>query len=245
MEGGVKKQARILIADDNVDNVDIARARLAAHNYEIVTATDGEEALAAARELRPDLILLDVMMPRMDGIEVCRRVKADAGLPFIPVIMVTARAGTQDIVAALKAGADEYLTKPVDHAALVARVNSMLRIKFLTDTVEEQRAKLAEWARTLEKRVAEQVDELERLSQLRRFFSPQLAEAILKGGATDPLLSHRREIIVVFLDLRGFTTFAETSEPEEVMRLLRDYHAEQDVSSSSTRARSSGSPAMA
>ncbi len=222
----MKTRARILIADDNPDNVDIARARLAAHGYDIVTAEDGEAALAAAVALRPDLILLDVMMPRMDGIEVCRRLKADTSLPFLPVIMVTARAGTQDLVTALEAGADEYLTKPVDHTALVARVKSMLRIKELTDTVHEQSAKLAEWNATLQKRVSEQICQLERLSQLRRFFSPHLAEAILNGGTGDPLASHRCEIVVVFLDLRGFTTFAETSEPEDVMRLLRDYHAE-------------------
>jgi class 3 adenylate cyclase len=162
----------------------------------------------------------------MDGIDVCRHVKADPSLPFMPIIMLTAKASTQDVVTALDAGADEYLTKPVDHGALVARVKSMLRIKALNDTVQTQSKKLAEWNTTLEKRVAEQLDQVENLSRLRRFFSPQLAEAILKGGAGDPLATHRREIVVVFLDLRGFTAFAETSEPEEVMRVLREFHAE-------------------
>jgi class 3 adenylate cyclase len=223
----------ILIVDDNPENRDIFRARLARHGYEILTASDGEEALTTARATRPDLILLDIMMPKVDGIEVCRRLKADPAFPFTPIIMVTARADTKDIVAGLEAGGDEYLTKPVDQGALVARIKSMLRIKALHDTVQEQAAQLeaqsaqlSEWNRTLEQRVREQVAQLERLGRLKRFFSPQLAELIVGGGAEDPLKTHRREVTVVFLDLRGFTAFAEMSEPEEVMGVLRDYHAE-------------------
>ena len=190
----MRTPARILIADDNPDNLDIFRTRLAAHKYEIITATDGKEALAAAREMQPDVILLDIMMPKMDGVEVCRHLKADPSLPFMPIIMVTAKTSSKDVVTSLEAGADEYLTKPVDHGALVARVNSMLRIKALTDTVQAQSAKLAEWNAKLEERVSEQVSQLEGLSQLKRFFSPQLAEAILTGGADNPLVSHRREV---------------------------------------------------
>jgi adenylate cyclase len=222
----VRTPARILIADDNRDNLDIFRTRLAANGYEILTAVDGEEALRVAREQRPDLILLDIMMPKVDGITVCRRIKTDPALPFIPVVMITAKASSQDVITALEAGADEYLTKPVDHGGLVARVKSMLRIKALNDTVHAQSEKLAEWNATLEQRVEEQLRQVESLSRLKRFFSPQVVEAILAGGASDPLASHRREVAVVFLDLRGFTSFAETSEPEEVMRLLREYHAE-------------------
>ena len=133
----------ILIVDDHPANVEILQMRLAANNYEIITAADGEEGLAMARDAQPDLILLDIMMPKMDGIEVCRHIRADASLPFIPIIMVTAKADSKDIVAGLEAGGDEYLTKPVDHAALVARVKSMLRIKELHDTVLEQSAQTA------------------------------------------------------------------------------------------------------
>jgi adenylate cyclase len=222
----VREPPRILIVDDVPANVHILQSRLAAHGYDIVTATDGEAALAAVTETQPDLILLDVMMPKMDGIEVCRRLRADASLPFIPIIMVTAKADPKDVVAGLEAGGDEYLTKPVDQPALVARVKSMLRIKNLHDTVEALAAERAEWNKTLERRVEEQVGELERLRRLKRFFSPQLAELIVAGGAEDPLKSHRREVTVVFLDLRGFTAFAETAEPEEVMGVLREYHAE-------------------
>jgi class 3 adenylate cyclase/CheY-like chemotaxis protein len=222
----VRTPPRILIVDDTPANVHILQTRLAAHGYDIVAAHDGEEALAAVRAAPPDLILLDVMMPKLDGFEVCRQLRADESLPFIPIILVTAKSDPKDIVAGLEAGGDEYLTKPVDQAALVARVKSMLRIKQLHDTVQGQAEERAEWSRTLERRVEEQVGQLERLGRLKRFFSPQLAELIVAGGADDPLKTHRREVTVVFLDLRGFTAFAETAEPEEIMGVLREYHAE-------------------
>ena len=222
---------RILIADDQPMNVDILQMRLAVHGYELLTAADGEEALAVARAQLPDLILLDIMMPKMDGLEVCRLLKGDAALPFMPIIMVTAKADTKDIVAGLEAGADEYLTKPVDQAALVARVKSMLRIKALHDTaqaqadrLEAQALQLADWNRTLEQRVVEQLAELERIGRLKRFFSPQLAELIVSTGEEKLLESHRREVTVVFCDLRDFTAFSEITEPEEVMEVLREYH---------------------
>ncbi len=217
---------RILVVDDNPANVEILRMRLEAQGYEIKTAADGEEALTAVRTHHPDLILLDVMMPKLDGVEVCRRLRADTSLPFIPVVIITAKSDSKDVVAALDAGADEYLTKPVDQAALGARVKSMLRIKALQDTVHGQSAQLQEWNLKLEQRVSDQVTQLERLGRLKRFFAPQVADLILAGGADDPLKSHRREVAVVFLDLRGFTAFAETNEPEEIMDVLREYHAE-------------------
>ena len=220
----MRTPARILIVDDNPTNVKVLATRLTAEGYEIVTAADGEEGLAAARARTPDLILLDVMMPKLDGFEVCRRLRADASFPFTPIIMVTAMADSRDVVAGLEAGGDEYLTKPVDHAALAARVRSMLRIKRLHDTGEALANEVKALNASLERRVAEQVAELERVGRLRRFFSPQLAELIVNGGAEDPLKSHRREITVVYLDLRGFTAFAEVAEPEEVMGVLREYH---------------------
>jgi class 3 adenylate cyclase len=220
----VRTPPRILIVDDNPTNVKVLQTRLAADGYEVVTASDGEEGLAIARRDLPDLILLDIMMPKLDGIEVCRRLRADAEFPFTPIIMVTAMADSKDVVAGLEAGGDEYLTKPVDHAALASRVRSMLRIKRLHDEVEALAAEVKQWNASLEARVAAQVAELERVGRLRRFFSPHLAELIVNGGAEDPLKSHRREITVVFLDLRGFTAFAEVAEPEEVMGVLREYH---------------------
>jgi len=222
----VRTPPRVLIADDNAANLRIMRTRLVADGYDVVTAGDGKEALTVARDAEPDLILLDIMMPKIDGIEVCRRLKKEHGASFVPIILVTAMTDPKDIVAGLEAGADEYLTKPVDHAALSARVRSMLRIKSLHDTVTAQAEEITRWNATLERRVAEQVTELERVGRLKRFFSPQLADAILAGGAADPLRPHRREISVVFLDLRGFTAFAEMAEPEEVSEVLGVYHAE-------------------
>ena len=221
----MRNPPRILVVDDNPTNIKILQTRLAKEGYDIVVAGDGMEALAAAREQLPDLILLDIMMPKLDGLEVCRQLRADANFPFTPIILVTAMADTRDVVAGLEAGGDEYLTKPIDHGALAARVRSMLRIKALHDRAEGLAAEVNQWNASLERRVAEQLAELERVGKLRRFFSPQLAEAILSGGTDDPLQSHRRDITVVFCDLRGFTAFAETSEPEEVMGVLREYHA--------------------
>jgi adenylate cyclase len=228
----MRSPPRILVVDDSPVNVDLLRTRLEASGYEVLTAGDGEEGLAVAKQHKPDLILLDVMMPKMDGLEVCRQLRADPSLPFMPIILVTAKAESDDVVAGLEAGGDEYLTKPVDQAALVARVKSMLRIKALHDTVlgqaatlEAQAAQLEDWNRTLQERVDEQLGEIERMTALKRFLSPQVAEVVLSSGGDGVLESHRREITVVFCDLRGFTAFSETAEPEEVMGVLREYHS--------------------
>ena len=222
----------ILVVDDVPDNVDILQMRLEAQGYEVMTAADGLEALEKVREMLPDLVLLDVMMPKLDGIETVKRLKADPSLPFIPVILVTAKADASDVIAGLESGGDDYLTKPVDHAALSARVRAMLRIKALHDTVqdqakrlEDQAAQLAMWNSTLEERVAAQLGEIERVGRLKRFLAPQLAEMIVAKGDEDILELHRRDIVVVFCDLRGYTAFAETAEPEEVIAVLREYHA--------------------
>jgi adenylate cyclase len=216
--------ARILVVDDNETNRDILVTRLEAHGYQTLQAADGEEALACTRQQLPDLILLDVEMPKLDGFEVCRRLKGDPALPFIPIILVTARAASQDVVTGLDAGADEYLTKPVDQAALVARVRSMLRIKALHDQVQAQTAELAGWNRTLEERVDAQVAEIDRMNRLKGFLSPQIAKLVLSSGNEKLLESHRRDITVVFCDLRGFTAFAESAEPEDIITVLQDYY---------------------
>ena len=214
---------RILVVDDNETNRDIIATRLKVHGYETVEAADGEQALAAVARHRPDLVLLDVMMPNLDGVEACRRLKRDCASDFLPVILVTAKSDTRDIVAGLDAGADEYLTKPVDQTALVARVKSVLRVKALHDQVQAQAAELASWNRRLEQRVKEQVAEIERVGRLRRFLSPQVAQLVASGDER-VLESHRREVSVVFCDLRGFTGFSEAAEPEDVITVLREYH---------------------
>jgi class 3 adenylate cyclase/CheY-like chemotaxis protein len=221
-----------LVVDDNPTNLEVLRVRLNAQGYEVVTAVDGEDALKQARELEPDLVLLDIMMPKLDGISVLKELKGDATFSFTPVILVTAKADTRDVVNGLEAGGDDYLTKPFEHAALVARVRSLLRIKELHDTVQsqagqlkEQTEQLASWNQTLEARVAEQLAQIERIGRLQRFLAPQVAQMIASSDAPDSLLaSHRREVTVLFCDLRGFTAFTEASEPEEVMGVLREYH---------------------
>ncbi len=215
---------RILVVDDNAANVKLLEDLLRFHGYEVEAAFDGERALEMLRARPPDLVLLDVLMPGLDGHDVCRAVRDDPALAMLPVVMVTALEDREDRVRGLEAGADDFLSKPLNPPELVARVRSLLRIRRLYETVQRQAAQLASWNRTLEARVAEEVSHVEKLQRLKRFFSPQLAELILAGGADDPLESHRRDVTVVFLDLRGFTAFAESAEPEEVMTALAEFH---------------------
>jgi len=219
---------RILVVDDAPASAKLLRDLLSASGYTVFTAYNGAEALARLAldrpEARPDLVLLDVRMPGLDGYEVCRAIRADPANAMLPVVMVTALDAKEERVRGLEAGADDFLPKPVHHAELIARVRSLLRIKTLYDQVERQARELEGFNRTLEQRVAEGIAQVERLTRLKRFFSPQVADLIVAGGTDDPLRSHRREIVVVFVDLRGFTAFSETADPEEVMELLRDYH---------------------
>jgi class 3 adenylate cyclase/CheY-like chemotaxis protein len=217
--------ATILVVDDTPLNVKLLADLLGAKGYRTVTAASGPEALARLAAEAPDLVLLDVMMPGMSGYEVCAAIRADPAHCMLPVVLVTALDPAQERAKGLDAGADDFLSKPVAQAELLARVKSLLRIKQLYDEVQRQKDELADWNRTLEARVQDGVQQLERVGRLRRFFSPQLAEAIVGGGAMDPLKSHRCEITVVFLDLRGFTAFTETADPEEVMGVLGEYHA--------------------
>jgi adenylate cyclase len=215
----------ILVVDDVATNIRLLEAVLVPRGHTVLPATSGGEALALLAARRDvDLVLLDVVMPGMDGYAVCRALREDPETSFLPVVMITA-SGDQEKRAAVEAGADDFVTKPFDQAELLARIGSLLRIKRYHDTVEAQAAELASWNSELEQRVADQVDALERLGRLRRFLSPQLAEAVVSSGDEALLESHRREITVVFCDLRGFTRFAEGVEPEDVMEVLREYHA--------------------
>jgi adenylate cyclase len=211
--------AKILVVDDTANNVKLLKDLLTMKGYAVVTASSGPEGLEQIDKEHPDLVLLDVMMPGMNGYDVCRKIRENPGTTVLPVVMVTALDPGPERIKGLDAGADDFLTKPINQPELLARVRSLLRIKQFWDQISELN-------RTLEQRVSDQVAQLERMGRLKRFFSPHLAELIVGGGADDPLKSHRREITVVFLDLRGFTAFAETAEPEEVMGVLREYHAE-------------------
>jgi adenylate cyclase len=208
---------KILIVDDEPFNLDLLEQELDEQNYTIERANDGAEALDKVPVFQPDLILLDYMMPKMNGLEVLRRLREDALYKRIPVILLTAKATQEDKVRGLDAGADDYVIKPFDSFELLARVRAMMRIKQMHDTLDE-------WNRSLTEKVKQQVDELQRVNRLKRYLSPQIAETIL-GEDENLFKSHRREITVVFLDLRGFTSFSDSAEPEEVMEVLRGYHA--------------------
>ncbi len=210
---------KVLIVDDEPFNLDLLEQELAEEGYAIERANDGEEALEKVESFLPDVILLDYMMPKMNGIEVVKRLKQDERYKGIPVILLTAKASQEDKVKGLNAGADDYITKPFESFELLARVRSMLRIKEMHDALEE-------WNRSLADKVRQQVEEIQSMNRLKRYLSPQIAEAVLKSEDENVFKSHRREITVVFLDLRGFTAFSDNAEPEEVMELLRSYHAE-------------------
>jgi class 3 adenylate cyclase/CheY-like chemotaxis protein len=216
----------ILIVDDTPTNVSII-AGVLEDSFAIKVATNGETALGIAQAPdKPDLVLLDVEMPGMDGYEVCRLLKANPDTSEIPVIFLTARTEAVDEQKGFEVGALDYIHKPFSAPIVLARVRTHLALQNALHVVQAQTVKLGEWNAKLVERVNEQVRQLERLSELKRFFSPQLMDAILSGGVDNPLKSHRREITVVFLDLRNFTSFAESSEPEEVMRVLHEFHAE-------------------
>jgi DNA-binding NarL/FixJ family response regulator len=188
-----------------------------------VLAPSGEAALELVSVRLPDLVLLDLILPGIDGYEVCRRLRAASVSSMLPVVMVTG-AQSSDRVSSIEAGADDFLTKPVDRLELLARVRSLLRIKAYHDMVQRQSDDLALLNQTLEVRVQQQVQELERVGRLRRFLPPPLVDLLVSSGDEAILQSHRRQIAVVHCRLAGFTAFAETTAPEEVMNVLGEYH---------------------
>ena len=224
-QGASDAKAKILVVDDTPLNLKLLGDLLTVKGYAISTAASGEDALAAMAAEMPDMVLLDVMMPGLSGYDVCRRIRADPATALLPVVMVTSLDPQQERIHGIEAGADDFLSKPINQPELFARVRSLLRIKSLQDQVRRQAEALKEWNTKLEDRVRDQVAELQRLSQLKRFFAPAVAEAIVNTGGQSILAPHRREICYVFLDLRGFTAFTDSAEPEEVQAVLHDYHA--------------------
>ena len=218
-------QAKVLVVDDTPHNVKLLVDLLSVKDYAVVTATTGEDALSKVAAEEPDLVLLDVMMPGLSGYDVCRKLRADPGTALLPVVLVTSLDPREERVKGIECGADDFLSKPIHQPELFARVRSLLRIKSLQDEVRRQAEALREWNLKLEQRVADQVTQLERMGELKRFFAPAVATAILSAEDKSILAPHRREIAYVFADLRGFTAFTDAAEPEEVQSMLRDYHA--------------------
>jgi adenylate cyclase len=216
----------LLVVDDNEDNRYTLTRRLSREGFSnIATATNGREALELLKAKPIDLVLLDIMMPDMNGYEVLEHLKADPQLRHIPVIMISAVDEIESVIRCVELGAEDYLSKPFNPTLLRARVGATLERKKLHDQVRAQAADLAAWNQTLEQRVADQLTEIERMGRLKRFLSPQIADLVVSSGDGERILeSHRRAVTVVFCDLRGFTAFAETAEPEEVMTVLRAYH---------------------
>jgi adenylate cyclase len=214
--------AKILVVDDVPQNVRLLEAVLEPRGYDVLTATDGESALRLIESEEPDLVLLDVVMPQLDGYEVCRRLREREETAMLPVLMVTASVAEKAKV--IEAGADDLIAKPFNQDEMLARVRSLVRIKRYHDTIKAQAAELLELNRSLEERVQAQVQELERMRELRRFLSPQLADAIVSSGDDSILRSHRRKVAMFFADLRGWTGFVDTVEPEELMQVLGEFH---------------------
>jgi adenylate cyclase len=217
--------ARILVVDDQPANRTLLTDLLGLDGHDVMAVASGDAALIVLEAERIDLVLLDVLMPGKDGFAVLREIRANARLAHLPVVLCTSLDPDQERVRGLEAGADDFLQKPVNRAELSARVRSLLRVKRLFDQVQAQRDELQRWGSELESRVAEKVAEVGQLSRLKRFFSASIADKIIRGGVDDPLASHRRDVAVVFIDLRGFTAFSDSTAPEDVMRVLREFHA--------------------
>ena len=204
----------ILVVDDQEDNVELLRARLAARGYDVRTASDGQQALDSVRENPPDLILLDVMMPKLSGIEVVRRIKSDDGLPFIAVIMQTALDSTEARVEGLDAGADDYITKPINFAELEARVRSMLRIKKLQEDLESREHELEEMNDKL--RRVSQTDGLTGLDN-RRYLEERLNEMF------EHSLRLHEPLSAVMCDIDHFKSVNDTHGHQAGDAILRQF----------------------
>jgi DNA-binding NarL/FixJ family response regulator len=219
----VEHQPRVLVVDDAPQNIRLLEAILAPRGYATSGASSGPEALRIVSSDALDLVLLDLVMPGMDGIEVCQQIRNIPSARLLPVIMITA-SGDQEKVRALESGADDFVQKPFNQAELLARVASLVRIKMYYDTIQQQAAELAEWNQTLTHRVEEQVAQLERLGRLRRFLAPQIADLLLSADGEALLESHRRQVAVVCCQLPGFADLADVTAPEEVLAILHAYH---------------------
>lgn len=224
MNQPVPDKRLVLIVDDEPKFADVMAACIRSLGYDIIIAHSGEEGCSLADRCPPDLILTDVNMPRMSGLDFCRRLREQETFREVPIIMVTAAASEKEIAEGFEAGADDYVTKPIRMLELTARVRSMLRIRDARLSLQTANTALNHLNSRLENRVREQVNELQRINRLRRFFSPQIVNAVLSDTSHDLLREHRSEVTVVFLDLRRFSPFAERHPPETVIETIRRFH---------------------
>lgn len=197
------QKTKVLIADDSFESVELLNAVLSEQGYEVIIAFDGEEALVKAQEEKPDLLLLDIMMPKVDGYEVCRRLKADPSTARIPILILTARGDILDRVKGLDLGAEDYFTKPFNIKELVARVQARLRAKYREDDLLDT----------------------ERLvrNTFQRYVSTSVVDRLLRNPERVELGGVKQEVTVLFADLRGFTALAEHLPPEQLIEILNGY----------------------
>jgi len=199
----VKPQAKILVVDDEAKNVKLLEALLLPRGYRVVCASNGAEALQQVHQERPDLILLDVMMPGMDGFEVCRILKDNADTRLTPVIIMTALGLVQDRIKGIEAGADDFLTKPIHRDELLARIRTSLRLKQTIDG---------------------KVDKLQQTQERLAKFVPQAVQRLIEANATTPTLEKReQDVSVLFLDISGYARLSETLSPAQVNALVERY----------------------
>ena len=200
----------ILVVDDNEMNRDVLSRRLKKKGFEVHLAEDGFEAMEWLDANQCDLVLLDIMMPRMSGVEVLEKVRETRDGTELPIIMATAKDSREDIVGALRLGANDYVTKPIDFPVVLARVNAQLGLKRANDRV-----------RSLVKEV-ERRNEFIR-SVFGRYLTDEVAETLLDSPAGLKLGGQRREITILMADIRGFSTIASKLEAEEVVSLVNNF----------------------
>jgi len=208
----------ILIVEDNRDVREYVKGVLKG-KYHWAEATDGDDGLAKAKELMPDLIISDVMMPRRDGYELCRALKADEKLNHIPVILLTAKASEDMKVEGLESGADDYMPKPFNAKELLARTNNLIKMR-------RQEKELKRFNEALEQKVREQLETIIKSKRLAKFFPPKLVDRILAGEGELELTSERKNLTMFFSDLTGFTDLSDRTEPERITRILNEYFTE-------------------
>lgn len=217
------ESAWILVVDDDPINRQMLTRLLEQDGYRVDTAADGRRGLEMLQSDPFDVVLLDLVMPEMDGYQVLTRIKADDALKHLPVLMITSVDDAASAARCIEMGAEDYLPKPFDAVVLRARITASLSRKRLHDLEEQHLTEMGRLNRRLESRIEEQMAELVRTGELRRFLPHQVAESLLAGGLTPSDRFERRKVTALFADLVGFTDLSETLDPEELAEVLNVY----------------------